>query len=214
MKTFELMKAAVEESPQHKCDEVTSSLSATSKCWNREIVDEWTPCILCHLPWSCLSDPHVSLTLKLSQIFVQQNATKVKSVSLWNFGRHEPLLWLALKCFPKRQNARGIETQPTWVDDSMTRVMSSPKRVMHLPSPTQGKDMKDWHIVPVFWSKLYGSIGSASWRGWFRACAHVASSSACALWHQKLCAGGLGPRRLQLFASKLHCLERKVQLKA
>ena len=51
-----------------------------------------------------------------------QYATKVNSVTLGHFGRHEPLLWLALKCFPKRQNARGIDTRPTRVDDSMSRV--------------------------------------------------------------------------------------------
>ena len=53
---------------------------------------EWTPCTLCHLHWSCLSNPsHVSLfALKLSKIFVQWPsgtlvAMSLCSGSLWSF---------------------------------------------------------------------------------------------------------------------------------
>ena len=75
-----------------------------------------------------------------------QYATKVNSVTLRHFGRHEPLLWLALKCFPKRQNARGIDTRPTRVDDSMSRVPNC-----DAPAESDSTErLTDCHIVPVF----------------------------------------------------------------
>ena len=138
----------------------TSSLSATSNCWN-----PWTLCILCHLPWPCLPDQsHVSFLLWNSPKSVYNATIRYKSelcdpLKLWSPWAFALARFEVLSKTPKCPRNWHPANPGRWLDES------SPKLWCTCRVRLEGKTDRLSYCA-CFWCKLYGSISSEIQLDW------------------------------------------------